>query len=585
MKLIFLGLISFSIMNCIPLMGTCQTPETGDQVSAGIIKATDANYIGGCRIAWDYSTLSKVSVAAGYNGYARMIQLNDKSLLCTYESNGTIVTVKSFDGGKFWSTPVVVESGGNGINMAVPDILLLKDGSVLVCYNLRPYSQSPDRKFGIRTKKSYDGGLTWKDSRLLYEADYLFENGCWEPSAIQLTTGEIQLFFANESIYRHSNEQNISLIKSADNGLTWTKTPQIVSFRASHRDGMPVPVLLNNGRDIVFSIEDNGYSNFKPYLIRNTIADNWETVVDASSVNRDYALADRISDTIYAGAPYLRQLPAGETILSYQGTEDRNNNMNNSEMKVVIGNENAKSFNRKSSPFAIAGSKSGLWNSLSVIENNTVVALTSTNGYSGNGTTEIWMIKGHVIPELIAANEKINIDGIFDEASWNTQFPVFVGHTGLTQVKAQITYDKESLYVLTEVADSHVSISSDIESSDGVTVYIHNKNKTFNIPYKGIFSVFVSAANRVVIKEGDSGNWTNRNFANLKSSTIKTANGYRQEIAIPWMAIGGKPAQNSAIGFNLGLTENSGNTSADYRETITACPDNQPNTWMVLKLE
>lgn len=581
MKLSFLGLISFSILNCIPLLGFCQKLGPGDQVSQGINKATDANYTAGCRIAWDYSTLSKVSAAAGYNGYARMIQLNDKSLLSAYESNGTIVTVKSTDGGKSWSAPVIVESGGNGINMAAPDILLLQDGSVLVCYNPRPYNISPVRKFGIRTRKSYDGGLTWKDARLLYEADYLFANGCWEPSAIQLTTGEIQLFFANEGTYRQSNEQNISLIRSTDYGLTWTKTPQIVSFRAGHRDGMPVPVLLNNGRDIVFSIEDNGYSNFKPYLIRNTIVANWETVTDASSVNRDYALSDKIPDTIYAGAPYMRQLPAGETILSYQGTEDRNNNMNNSEMKVVIGNENAKSFNRKSVPFAIAASKSGLWNSLSVIENNTVVALTSTNGYSSNGTTEVWMIKGHVIPELTAANEKININGICNEASWNTQFPLFVGHKGLTQERAQITYDNEFLYVLTDVSDSRVSISNDIESSDGVTVYVN----TFNIPYKGIFSVFVSAANKVVSKEGDNGNWTKRNLANLKSSTIKTANGYRQEIAIPWIAIGGKPTQNSAIGFNLGLTENSGNASADYRETITACPDNQPNTWMILKLK
>ena len=584
MKLNFKGLSYFLIFSAITMHGSCQKSSTG-QTTTGIIKATDAAYIGGSRIAWDYSTLSKVSVAAGYNGYARMIQLNDKSLLCTYESNGTIVTVKSFDAGKSWSAPVVVESGGNGINMAVPDILLLQDGSVLVCYNPRPYNISPDRKFGIRTKKSYDGGLTWMDARLLYEADYLFANGCWEPSAIQIPSGEIQLYFANEGVYPNSDEQNISLIRSADNGLTWTKTPQVVSFRAGHRDGMPVPVLLNNGRDIVFSIEDNGYSNFKPYLIRNTIAANWETVVDASSVNRDYALADRISDSIYAGAPYLRQLPDGETILSYQGTEDRTNDISNSEMKVVIGNENAKLFNHKSVPFAIAGSKSGLWNSLSVIDNNTVVALTSTNAYSGDGTTEIWMIKGHVIPELTAANEKINIDGIFDEASWITQFPVFVGHTGLTQARAQITYDNNFIYVLTVVTDNHVSISSNIESSDGVTVYIHDKNKTYNILYKGIFSIFVSADNKVVVKEGDNGNWNQREFTTLKSSTIKTANGYKQEIAIPWISIGGIPALNTAIGFNFGLTENSGNTAADYSETITSCPNNQPNTWMTLKLK
>eukprot|EP01031_Cornospumella_fuschlensis_P008200 gene8200-10116_t len=116
--------------------------------------------------------------------------------------------------------------------MAVPDILELKDSSILVCYNPRPAGNEPSKRFAIRTKKSYDGGNTWQDESLLYEADYRFENGCWEPSAIQLSNGEIQLFFANEGVYTNSTEQNISMFRSNDNGLTWTKKPEMVSFRA-----------------------------------------------------------------------------------------------------------------------------------------------------------------------------------------------------------------------------------------------------------------------------------------------------------------------------------------------------------------
>ncbi|SDZ81915.1 family 43 glycosylhydrolase [Pedobacter hartonius] len=346
-------------------------------------------------IVWDYSTLKKVSNGTSdnkYAGYARMIQRPDLSLLCIYESDGNIVVTRSSDLGANWSAPISVALKAGGINMAVPDILELKDHSLLACYNGRPSLIDPSRKFNIKTKRSTDGGLTWTDERLLYEAGYQFENGCWEPSAVQLQSGEIQLFFANEGPYTSSNEQNISMVRSSDNGLSWTKTPQTVSFSATKRDGMPVPVLLNNGQDIVFSIEDNSSGNFKPYTIRNTLAENWATTVNAASPNRNYALAEKIDAGIYAGAPFLRQLKSGQTILSYQGTEGRVNNIDFANMKVVVGDNTAKNFSHKSIPFIIPDNKSCLWNSLCILNDDTIIAITSTNAYSTH--SEVWMIKG-----------------------------------------------------------------------------------------------------------------------------------------------------------------------------------------------
>ncbi len=365
--------------------------------SASPIK--DGSEKGGIHIVWDASTLKKVSAPGPrYCGYSRLTQLYDQSLLAVYEADENTVCVKSTDLGTTWSTPITIAPYSEGVAMAVPDILELRDHSILVCYNPRPGKTATKKRFGIRTKKSYDGGTTWQDERLLYEADYSFQNGCWEPSAIQLPNGEIQLFFANEGDYLSSDEQNISMLRSADNGLTWTKAREIVSFRSGSRDGMPSPILLQNGNDIVFSIEDNGFGNFKPYTIRCTVANNWTTTVGATSSDRNYALAEPIANTIYAGAPYLRQLKTGQTILSYQGTEGRTNSINFAEMKVGIGDNQARNFTKKTVPFSIAANKSGLWNSLAVLSDNTIIALTSTNSYS-SGNTEIWMIKGHVINE------------------------------------------------------------------------------------------------------------------------------------------------------------------------------------------
>ena len=272
----------------------------------GIIKKQDP--LQGIRIAWDYTSIQRLAPqsgrSVGYCGYPRMIQLHDKSLLCVYEvSGGNIESIKSFDNGSAWSAPVVIATRHNGINMAVPEILELNDQSLLVSYNPRPQPIDATKHFGIRTKKSYDGGLTWTDERLLYEAGSKFEDGCWEPSQIQLPSGEIQLFFSNEGIYPNSNEQNISIFRSMDNGLTWTTQPRIVSFRAGKRDGMPIPVLLKGKNEILFSIEDNGAGQFKPSIIRTGNADNWNTIVDGESPHRNSALAEPLADTVYAGAP------------------------------------------------------------------------------------------------------------------------------------------------------------------------------------------------------------------------------------------------------------------------------------------
>lgn len=346
-------------------------------------------------IVWDSSTLTRVSAPiGGYCGYARMIQLQDQSLLTVYEARGTVVCVHSKDLGRTWSSPVTIAAKEDGVNMAVPDVLLLKDNSLLACYNPRPFRIDTTRHFEIRIKRSTDGGYTWVDEQTLYKAGSEFANGCWEPSAIQLPSGEIQLFFANEGPYTHSNEQEISLLRSYDNGFSWSHGPETVCFRIGKRDGMPVPVLLRNKEKIAIAIEDNADGNFKPYIITNTLAQNWRQIVGGDDPGRHYALQEKVPAEIYAGAPYLRQLKSGETILSYQGTEGRRNKMEFAEMKVVVGDDQAAGFSGKSVPFRVPADKCGLWNSLCVLEDDTIVALTSTNAFGKD--MEVWMIRGRL---------------------------------------------------------------------------------------------------------------------------------------------------------------------------------------------
>lgn len=575
---VFLGLLF------IPLF-SCSDSSDGNDEKPVVENIASKPAIEGVRIAWDYTTLIQVSDknSTNYNGYARLVQLSDKKLICTYESGGAILVKTSSDFGSTWSIPITVVSGNTLVNMTTPDILQLKDNSILICYNPRPIGNGNNtEKFSINTIKSYDGGLTWKENQIVYEASSEFENGCWEPSALQIPSGEIQLFFSNENVYRNSNEQNISLIRSSDNGLTWSTTPEIVSFRAGKRDGMPSPILLKNQTEIVFSIEDNGIDNqFKPYIIRNSITENWKQTVDANSNNRNYALEETLSNPIYAGAPYLSQISTGEVIMSYQGTENRaTNDINNADMKVVIGTNEAKKFNRKSTPFLLSSGKSALWNSIKVLNDDTVVALTTTNQFSTS--SQVWMIKGHIIPEINAINETAIIDGQSNEAVWQKGKPVFIGQKSNTQLEANFTYDSEYLYVFAQIKDSQIVSTNALTDSDGFNLYLDPKNRSLIAPGKSIFKLELGHSNLFSIFEGENSKWKKLNSSQeVATTTVKTSNGYRTEIKIPWIILGGMPAKQTRIGYNIELREKGAN---NYTESISTNSSDKPYSWSTLKL-
>ena len=161
---------------------------------------------------------------------------------------------------------------------------------------------------------------------------------------------------------------------------------------------MPVPVYLPATKEILVSIEDNGPANFKPYIIRSVDPANWSQTVTGESPYRTYALKDSLEKNVYAGAPYLRVLPNGNTLLSYQSTQFRNgrHDVNNAEMVVVAGDAKGMHFTNPTLPFKIPLNATALWNSITVLKDNSIIALASTNGYSKRG---VWMVKGKLLIE------------------------------------------------------------------------------------------------------------------------------------------------------------------------------------------
>ena len=335
-------------------------------------------------IRWEQSTLQLVQAGAGYG---RMIRLDDEAILCLYERAGSVHARLSRDNARHWADETLVASYPFG-TAANPEALQLKDGRVMAMWNERP--RDGMHHFAIRIAFSKDLGQTWANSQLVYQASSKPHNGCWEPAAIQLPSGEIELFFANEYPYPHSNEQEITMLRSHDDGATWSG-PETVSFRPGGRDGMPVPLVLNNRKGIVVAIEDSGDNGvLQPSIIYTSLSDDWKQGPAGANSPRRWPAVSGLDPHVYAGAPYIRQLPTGETILSCQSTEGRTTD----QMVVYIGDSQARNFAARSVPFQIRDGEKGQWNSLFVKDESTVTAISSAviNGHYG-----LWAIDGYVI--------------------------------------------------------------------------------------------------------------------------------------------------------------------------------------------
>lgn len=349
--------------------------------------APDTN---GIRIEWQRETTTRL-IEAGAT-YGRMIRLRDGTRLVCYEK-ARRCWVKSSRDGFQWSAPVEAASSGVGL-AANPELLELADGRVLLPFNERPQPENGRAAYAIRLAVSRDQGRTWNTrTEPLYVGGTRGTDGVWEPSAIQLPDGEIQLFFANEHITAKNHEQAISLMRSRDGGKTWSAT-ETVSLRPDHRDGMPVPLALRDGRGLVLAIEDNGLTGtlrFRPVIIHSALNPSWPAPpVGSESARRWQALSHPPATNVNVAAPYVRQLPTGETVLSAQWSEVGGRNRR---MVVFVGDAEAREFERRTLPFEPADGVDCLWNSLFVLDAETVTALSNT---TLQGVRGLWAVDGRV---------------------------------------------------------------------------------------------------------------------------------------------------------------------------------------------
>lgn len=527
----------------------------------------------GSRIFWD--SRSPVTIFNG--GYGRLIELADGRLFACCESGGIKISFSS-NKGQTWTTPTLIAPNSNDTPNCVPDLIQLSDGTIIVGYNPRPsVPYTEDRHFGIRLRRSTDGGSTWSDEIFVYDADYRFENGCWEPSFLELPSGELQLYFADESPYTTSGEQQISLCRSYDGGLTWTE-PQRISFRAGYRDGMPVPVLLSDKRNIVVAIEDNGWEgvgDFVPTTVRSTLTNNWRSnsFVSGTSSLRDRSINHNFCPLAKGGAPYLRVLPSEETVLSHQSTYGDGDNM---KMYVYVGNRQAKNFKAMSKPF-YQGTKGCWWNSLAVIDTGIVVAVGGLDG-------KIVIAKGYPMKQFQAPYGTPKIDGRFSSADtyFNRQGrQIPMGSETGTFSYTDFAYDLDNLYMTCLVYRTHARSAEPFP--DGVTLYVESKGLSTNDLLPSAYRFDMLPDGTLSISRGNGTDWEPITAESVQLASQVATTNYRLELAIPWSAI-----DVSAIPVGEDLSVNLEITTGDgTSQVVERIPDSsptKPSTWILLNL-
>ncbi|WP_347156424.1 exo-alpha-sialidase [Pontibacter chitinilyticus] len=349
-------------------------------------------------ITWD-NTARKMSHDVFSAEYGRVERVKGDTLLLTYHFGpqgnewDNIAIRRSIDNGATWSEAetLVADTDPGYWGFANPDVEALQNGDVLLAYTGRG-KPDDNQHDNIQLRISKDRGWTFGPAKIVAIGR------SWEPSMTQLPDGEVELFLSSEARWWNgpgstASQQEILLVRSKDSGQTW-RSPEQVAYTAGMRDGMPVPLVLQNGKGIVFPIES--VNNTKsPWILWSSLEARWNYADVGTTQNNRRWLAT--TQPIWGGAPYIIQLPTGETILSCQDSGGRSigSEWKKNTMLVLVGNSVAKNFTNITYPWPGLPTSEGAYYSSLFLKDATTLVLLTTRNFS-DGHSEVYWKEGHI---------------------------------------------------------------------------------------------------------------------------------------------------------------------------------------------
>ena len=193
---------------------------------------------------------------------------------------------KSKDNLKLKSIPeryTVFNAGDDDVNTyRIPSLVVANDGSIIVFGEARRISWRDKSRTDIVVKRSTDNGKTWSEMKDITMGD---DGAFMDPTpVVDKTTGEIFLFCNFWPSDDHTGKTNRSiLVKSSDNGMTWSQPQDITEIilspeqwsmgfgpgkgiqltKGKHKGRLIMPMRLasaetGKGYDIALYSDDNG---------------------------------------------------------------------------------------------------------------------------------------------------------------------------------------------------------------------------------------------------------------------------------------------------------------------------------------
>ncbi len=429
----------------------------------------------------------------GLAHYPRLKTLADGSYIMFYNSGRTgpdIMYVTSGDL-RSWSEPKTVFLNDGNFSYATADAVVLENGDIIVVAAKRTNSWgsfvTDMSSSSLVIKRSSDNGATWSNEEVIYTGMV------WEPSIIQLTSGEIQVYFTQLApyivLYGYYDElrsTGSAMIRSLDGGVTWT--PNVTSHNVDQsdpysawrvmqqkignmtvtelatgnqvsvpffNDQMPVALQLNNGSialvaESYIHFEDHPVNGGKYQLSIGFSHDNWQTPLGI----QEEGPSDKLVNIDRAAGPYISQFRSGEVIVSHTNSS--------SYLEYKIFDSTAHSYERD---FSYNPDVKNLWSASEVISSHKIAMVVD----DGNNTAGVETQSLNISYAELALNHNISakrqntsLDANNVDWSENTE-ALFVGSSSQAQVSIRSAYDDTYVYFLLEVLDNYVSTSDKVE--------------------------------------------------------------------------------------------------------------------------
>ena len=369
----------------------------------------------------------------------------------------------------FASRSITVNGESDTLCYSTCDATVLQNSDIMAIASFRSSRnfRRTNEFNGLAMKISSDGGRTWGEEQIIYKGSN------WEPQILQLPDGEIQVYFTHggpkiqpqmEAGIPESEmvpSSGTAIIRSKDNGKTWdpyVMEPPYAAHRVSQQyaytkkgiqvftDQMPCAILLNNTDTIALAMESMFVRDGEDVLYITTAYsdDNWAVGLGLD----EEGPADKQENMWHGAAPYLRQFPSGETVLSY----------NQKRFQIRLGDSLAREFGDPLFPL----NGTGRWGSLELIQSHIVVG-TMAYVFEDKSEQNRIMISQNVLNHRIdAPRARIRVDG--DNTDWDDATDaLFVGSDSQAQAAVRPAKDDDNLYFLVERLDADLSDGDTVE--------------------------------------------------------------------------------------------------------------------------